>query len=81
MHQAYTECPLYIESHDAEQLIAADSIERETKTLYLEESFTLADLFNDKVIDVLVELNRLITTMVYVAEHKLQLRVCLTDFY
>ena len=81
MHQAYTECPLYIESHDAEQLIAADSIEGKTETFYLEESFALADLLNDKVIDVLVELNRLITAMVYVAEHKLQLRVCLTDFY
>ena len=75
MHKLDTQSALHVESEDADELFAADACEGQTQTLHSEECFTLANLLDEELVDLVIELDCVESTLWPLAIDELQLRV------
>lgn len=72
---------MYVESDDTHQLVQAHPSEGQSKALDFEESLCLADLLDQEVVNVLIELDCMVAAMRLPPENELQLRVGLTKLH
>ena len=81
VHQPHAEGPLLVQSNDAQERVAADAGEGETEAFDFELGLAFADLLDDEVVDLLVELDGMVPAVAHLAIDELQLRIRLTHLH